>query len=786
MTRTLGVWFACAALALTLSPALAADTAFVNGTVVGRPVPSRATVTVEGNNIVRSVTADERGAFILTLPLGSYLISAKEGERTGHVRVDLGTNGATIAIPIAIATLKEIGRVITARASPIRGSGSDTTLTNELLTRSPANGSFPALLAQLPGAARGANGVVHLNGDHGDVNYIVDGVPIPQALNRNVGTEFDPNDVAFADIIEGAYPAQYGERFGGIVNITTRSGSGPPGVTGDVRLGSYNEADATLGYHAPLGRGGGIALAFRNQRSTRALDGPDLSSPHNAFAATNQLLHATIPIDASDTFNATVTHNHASYQIPNYVSKGEPGATDDNESQDDTFVNLQFRHAIGDSGLLTFGPAVKVSRIRDFGDPANDFSFGAALNGNAGGTPTDCATARATGNFSPTTCGYSLASDRTASDFRLASDYVRRTGRHDVRAGLAYDFSDVGKRYAVTLQPGNFLAPMLTPGTPGAATTVLDATPNAGTTDEAYLQDAWLLGDRYQIDYGLRYDRFTISSSHFDRAFTQFSPRMKLTRFFGSRASAYVYYGRFFTPFSLENVDPVAAQELNLPNQPTLVAFDLRPERDSLLEAGGHIPIGRGSLGLRVWQKNASDIIDDTQVGVTLLHQDINYGAGRISSQSVAYQLPLERNGRIYASFTHTLSFNAGCETQLLAPCFGSPSGFTPADHDQRVDVVCGMLLNDRRDGWLGLDGEYGSGLSSASCPLATRGYCKRTPHLTFDVEKGVGLGLGHDLALTLRIRNVLNDRYFVTLMNAQGDHYAPPRTFDLGIRFGR
>ena len=38
-------------------------------------------------------------------------------------------------------------------------------------------------------------------------------------------------------------------------------------------------------------------------------------------------------------------------------------------------------------------------------------------------------------------------------------------------------------------------------------------------------------------------------------------------------------------------------------------------------------------------------------------------------------------------------------------------------------------------------------------------------------------------MALTLRVRNLLNDRYLVTYQNAQGNHYAPPRTIDLGLR---
>ena len=122
-------------------------------------------------------------------------------------------------------------------------------------------------------------------------------------------------------------------------------------------------------------------------------------------------------------------------------------------------------------------------------------------------------------------------------------------------------------------------------------------------------------------------------------------------------------------------MSPEAAYLLNLPLQPTVAQFDLKPERDTQLELGGHIPVGSGDLGFRVWQKNANDLIDDTQVGVTLLHQDINYVLGRLSQEALNYVQPLARNGRAYFSVAHVVSLNSGCETQLLAPCFGSADG---------------------------------------------------------------------------------------------------------------
>jgi hypothetical protein len=780
-----------------------AGTAVLSGTVTAANQPvAGAAVTATGSNLTLRARTDARGVFsIPAVPVGTYDVSVTAPQGSGALRVDVTSAGANVSF--ALSQLKEIGRTSVTARPPVRGSGTDLSLNAEALTRSPSAGSLPNLLIQLPGAARGANGVVHINGDHGDINYLVDGVPIPQELNRIVGSEFDPNDIAFVEALQGAYPAQYGERFASVLNINTRSGSGPPGFIGDLSVGSYGSVDSTVGYHTNVGKGSLVA-ALRNQHGNRGLDPPNFDSPHDAFSNSNQFLRFTLPAGANF-LNLTVSRSYQTYQIPNDVAGGQPARSDDVETQEDFFTALQFRHPIGDHGSLTFGPSYKRSRIRDFGDPANDFTFGRALDP---GAPGDCANALASAgpvvngvvtspnpnpavHYSNGACAFSLNGDRIAIDVGGNLDYENRSPKHAVAFGGIYNATHVAKTYAVTLQPANFLSPIFTPASPGAAFTVVDAAPNAGHLAAFYLQDAWKMGTAWQLDYGLRADSFTVGSSEFSSGFGQLSPRVKLTHFFGARNSVYAYYGRFFTPFSLENVSPLAAYTLNLPLQANVAQFDLKPQRDSVYELGAHVAAGRGDLGLRIMHKDATDLIDDTQVGVTNLHQDINFALGRIATQTAYYQIGLPRAGRFYASVTHTYSANKGCETQLLAPCFSTGDDWFPADHDQRIDVNAGVALNDRRGGWFSMTGEYGSGLSSSlnpgggiSCGGAEGnrgGPCKRTPHLTFDAEKGFALHNG--MALTLRVRNLLNDRYYVTFANAQGDHYAPPRTFDMGLR---
>ena len=134
-------------------------------------------MTASGANLNLSAKTDARGTFRFSaIPIGTYTVTATAPKGTTSLRVDVP--GAGAAVTLSLGGLRQIGRTSVTARPPVRGSGTDLSLNAEALTRSPAGGSLPNLLVQLPGAARGANGVVHINGDHGDINYIVDGVQI--------------------------------------------------------------------------------------------------------------------------------------------------------------------------------------------------------------------------------------------------------------------------------------------------------------------------------------------------------------------------------------------------------------------------------------------------------------------------------------------------------------------------------------------------------------------------------------------------------------------------------
>ncbi|MBV8498736.1 MAG: carboxypeptidase regulatory-like domain-containing protein, partial [Candidatus Eremiobacteraeota bacterium] len=141
--------------------------AFLSGTVTREGHPAGGIeVTASGNNLTVRTSTDAKGRFAFPpLALGTYDVEARRGDLRGLVRVDLGSGGA--AISVALVKLSEIEHTVVTHSQSLalHGSGSDVVLNGTALTRLPFNNSFTRMELQMPGAAQGANGVVHINGD---------------------------------------------------------------------------------------------------------------------------------------------------------------------------------------------------------------------------------------------------------------------------------------------------------------------------------------------------------------------------------------------------------------------------------------------------------------------------------------------------------------------------------------------------------------------------------------------------------------------------------------------
>src|SRR5215469_8532164 len=143
-------WFANNILAAVFAGAL-------SGTVVGSDgAPTAlARVVVRGQNVTLSTQTDAGGRFVFsTLAAGEYDLLASKSDFRATAHVELTASGTEVNLTLVRLTTIRKTVVVRPASPPVRGSGTDLTLNHTVLANSPASTSFPALLAQLPGAAR--------------------------------------------------------------------------------------------------------------------------------------------------------------------------------------------------------------------------------------------------------------------------------------------------------------------------------------------------------------------------------------------------------------------------------------------------------------------------------------------------------------------------------------------------------------------------------------------------------------------------------------------------------
>ena len=110
--------------------------------------------------------------------------------------------------------------------------------------------SFQQVLLQAPGVVQEEFGEIHVRGDHGDVQYRVNGVLLPESLN-GFGQEIDTHLIQSVTLLTGTMPAQFGERTAGIIDVTTKSGSQLNGSELSLYGGSYDTFNLPSNWAAP-------------------------------------------------------------------------------------------------------------------------------------------------------------------------------------------------------------------------------------------------------------------------------------------------------------------------------------------------------------------------------------------------------------------------------------------------------------------------------------------------------------------------------------------------------
>jgi outer membrane receptor protein involved in Fe transport len=463
------------------------------------------------------------------------------------------------------------------------------------------------VLLRGPGVTQDSFGQIHVRGDHGNLQYRLDGVQLPEGLslfNNALSTQY----ARTMSLITGALPAQYGFRTAGVVDIALKSGTSDPGAEATMYSGTRNHLQPSFTYG---GRSGAIDYFATGQflHSGVGIENPTPSDMplNDATDQWHALGKVTGIIDEQTRLSFIAGGSKARFQIPNNPNQVPgftvAGATDLNsallnqrqwESTWFGMLSLQKHTEAVDFQLSGFA---RSSSLTYKPDPFGDLMF----NGIA-----------------PWASVQSLA-------VGVQGDGSWKLGDgHTLRGGFLV------QRERVTSRTQAQALPVDANGDPTSEQPVgiVTGADNVGWMYGVYLQDEWKVTPKLTINYGLRFDAVSAIVPE-----NQLSPRVNVVWQPNDILTAHVGYSRYFTPPPLAQVNNGAiAASLGTTAAPFSTLNDpVRAERAHYFDAGFELkPMDGLTIGFDAYYKLGTNLLDEGQFGAPVILTSFNYAQAEI------------------------------------------------------------------------------------------------------------------------------------------------------------
>ncbi|MCC7641681.1 MULTISPECIES: TonB-dependent receptor [unclassified Janthinobacterium] len=234
LVRALSIAFSTAALTAAVVPtALAQSNAA--GNIYGNVEAAAGSTVVLLNTdtgLKRTIVPDSTGRYFATaLPPGHYKVElVRDGQVSKTVEVDVLV-GQGVDASFANATPGVQAVQVTGRRNRIDVSSSNNgaTFTAKELDRLPIAHTVAAIIQLAPNTTRAdsryAAGASFGGGGASENAYYINGFPVTNPLTQLGASELPFGAIAQAQVLTGGFGAEFGRSVGGVVNITTKSGT---------------------------------------------------------------------------------------------------------------------------------------------------------------------------------------------------------------------------------------------------------------------------------------------------------------------------------------------------------------------------------------------------------------------------------------------------------------------------------------------------------------------------------------------------------------------------------
>ena len=302
----------------------------VTGTVKdqsGAVIPG-ATVTlhnpVTGYN--RAALTDSSGSFSFTnVPFNPYHLTITGVGFAAHSQ-DVNVS-SPVPVELNVTLELETGRTevtVTSEAADLveLDSTAHTDVDRSLIDRLPLESQTSSLSSLVtlssPGISADSNGLFHGLGDHASNSFSVDGQPISDQQSKVFSNQLPEDAVQSLEVIEGAPPAEYGDKTSVVIVATTRSGLGINKPTGSVTASYGSFGSANAGFDLAYGRDKwGNFIAANGMNTSRFLDAPEFTYLHDRGNEANVFDRFDLKPSDKDTVNVNFQFTRSWFQTPN-------------------------------------------------------------------------------------------------------------------------------------------------------------------------------------------------------------------------------------------------------------------------------------------------------------------------------------------------------------------------------------------------------------------------------------------------------------------------------------
>ena len=301
----------------------------VSGTVTdpsGAVVPN---ATIQLTNAVsgfsRTTTTDASGQFAISnVPFNPYQISitaAGFGVLTQNVEIRSSV-GISLKLVLQVAGASQTVTVESQGPLVEETSTYHTDVERDLFEKLPlesASSTLSSLVTETaPGVTADSNGLFHGLGDHASNSFSIDGEPITDQQSKVFSNQLPSNAVQSLEVIEGAPPAQYGDKTSLVIVATTRSGLGITKPTGDLYSSYGTFGSAGGGFDLSYGgENWGNFIELDGLNTGRFLDPPEFTVFHSKGNEENFFDRVDYSFTHADSIHLDLNYSRSWFQTPN-------------------------------------------------------------------------------------------------------------------------------------------------------------------------------------------------------------------------------------------------------------------------------------------------------------------------------------------------------------------------------------------------------------------------------------------------------------------------------------